>query len=84
MTLLPEQAINFAETNLCPYSGFYIEDHILTFQGHPEFSKDYVKLIIELESDNLTAEQRQCAIASLQQSDDHELITNWVFNFINT
>ena len=84
VTLLPKHAINFAETNLCPYSGFYIEDHILTFQGHPEFSKDYVKLIIKLEASNLSKEQRQCAIASLQQSDDHELITKWVFNFINT
>lgn len=84
VTHLPESAINFSETNLCPYSGFYIEDHILTFQGHPEFSKDYVKLIIELESENLSEEQRQCAIASLQQSDDHELIANWIFNFINT
>jgi len=84
VTQLPEHAINFAETNLSPYSGFCIDSHILTFQGHPEFSKDYVKLIIKLEGDNLSKEQRQCAISSLQQSDDHELIASWIFNFINT
>lgn len=84
VTHLPDQAINFAETNICPISGFYIENHILAFQGHPEFSKDYVKLIIKLESRNLTNEQRQSAIASLQQSDDHELIGNWILNFINS
>lgn len=82
VTRIPAQAINFAETNLCPYSGFYIENHILTFQGHPEFSKEYVRLIIKLESKNISLKQRQCAIASLQQSDDHELIMNWIINFI--
>ena len=50
VTQLPENAINFAETNICAYSGFCIDNHILTFQGHPEFSKDYVKLIIKLVS----------------------------------
>ena len=84
VTHLPDGAINFCTTNLCQHSGFYIEDHILTFQGHPEFSKDYLKLIIKLLSKNLSKEQRQCANTSLQQSDDHELITNWIFNFIKS
>ncbi len=33
---LPERAEVFASTPLCPNSGFTIDDHILTFQGHPE------------------------------------------------
>jgi len=84
VTRLPENAINFCSTNLCLYSGFYIDTHILTFQGHPEFSKDYLKLIIKLQSKNLSLKQRQGAKASLQQSDDHELIANWIFNFLKT
>ncbi len=83
VTKLPDNAINFCETNLCPYSGFYIDNHILTFQGHPEFIKDYVKLIIKLQANNLSKEQRQIARASLQQSDDHLLIAHWIINFIN-
>lgn len=84
VTRLPEQAINFAETNLCCYSGFCIENHILTFQGHPEFSNNYVKLIIKLESKHLSQEQRVSARASLQQKDDHDLIMHWLVNFINS
>ena len=84
VTQLPEHAINFAETNLSPYSGFCIDSHILTFQGHPEFSNEYVKLIIKLQEKNLSNEQRQSAKASLHQNDDHELIMNWIFNFINS
>jgi len=83
VTQLPEHAINFAETNLSPYSGFCIDRHILTFQGHPEFSNEYVKLIIKLQEKDLSNQQRQSAKASLHQRDDHELIMNWIFNFIN-
>jgi len=83
VTKLPVNAVNFCETKICPHSGFYIDNHILTFQGHPEFSKRYVKLIIKLQSKNITKEQRQLAKMSLQQSDDHQLIADWIFNFIN-
>lgn len=83
VTKLPDNAINFCETKLSPNSGFYINNHILTFQGHPEFSKDYVKLIIKLQSNNLTKEQRQIAKMSLKQSDDQQLIAQWIFNFIH-
>ena len=83
VTKLPAHAVNFCKTNLSPNSGFYIDNHILTFQGHPEFSKNYVRLIIKLQSNNLTKEQRQIAKISLQQSDDHQLIAHWILNFIN-
>jgi len=82
VTQLPEHAINFAETNLCTYSGFTIDKHILTFQGHPEFSKNYVKLIIKLQSKNLTNEQRKSALSSLNQSIDSELILAWLYHFL--
>ena len=84
VTKLPANAINFCETKLCSLSGFYVDNHILTFQGHPEFSKDYVKLIIRLQSKNLTKEQRQLAKAYLRQSTDHQLVAQWMINFINT
>ncbi len=84
VTRLPENAVNFAETNLSPYSGFCVDQHILTFQGHPEFSKNYVRLIIKLESKNLAKEQRKSARASLLQSDDHELQRDWIINFIQS
>jgi len=82
ITVLPDNATNFCKTNFCPYSGFYIDNHILTFQGHPEFQTDYVKLIIKLQSKNLTDEQRKSARASLKQNDDHELVADWILRFL--
>jgi len=79
---LPEDAINFVSTNLCEYSGFTIGNHILTFQGHPEFNKQYLKLIIRLQSNHLSTEQRKNARQSLKQSLDTELMRRWIANFI--
>jgi len=84
VTKLPDGAINFAETNLSPFSGFTIDNHVLTLQGHPEFSKEYVKLIIRLQSKNLSSEQIKSAKASLLQNDDHVLVREWLFHFINS
>ncbi len=83
VTRLPENAVNFAKTNQCIYSGYTIDQHILTLQSHPEFSNEYVRLIIRLQSKNLSPEQHKKAIASLKQSSDTALVLSWVSNFIN-
>ena len=33
-------------TTTCRYEGFRIDRHILTFQGHPEFTVDYERHLI--------------------------------------
>jgi GMP synthase-like glutamine amidotransferase len=38
---LPPQAKCFARSEFCPVEGFYIDDRILTFQGHPEYTSEY-------------------------------------------
>ena len=35
---LPEGATVFAKSDFCENAGFYIENHVLTIQAHPEFS----------------------------------------------
>ena len=43
---LPEGAIHLATSDFCRYEGFRIGHHILTFQGHPEFTVDYERHLI--------------------------------------
>ncbi len=38
---LPQEARVFASSDFCPYEGFRIHSHILTFQGHPEYTDAY-------------------------------------------
>lgn len=46
VTQLPEGAIPLATSDFCRYEGFRIGHHILTFQGHPEFTVDYERHLI--------------------------------------
>ena len=46
VTQLPEGAIPLATSDFCRYEGFRIGRHILTFQGHPEFTVDYERHLI--------------------------------------
>ena len=41
VTVLPSDAIAIAHSDFCWYEGFRIDHHILTFQGHPEFTSEY-------------------------------------------
>jgi len=46
VTQLPEGAIPLATSDFCRHEGFRIGHHILTFQGHPEFTVDYERHLI--------------------------------------
>jgi GMP synthase-like glutamine amidotransferase len=63
---LPEGATPLATSNFCRYEGFRIGHHILTFQGHPEFTVDYERhLILNHAEDEDDTVKRQ-ALESLE------------------
>ena len=63
---LPEGAIPLATSDFCHYEGFRIGHHILTFQGHPEFTVDYERhLILNHAEDEDDAVKRR-ALESLE------------------
>ncbi len=66
VTQLPEGATPLATSDFCRYEGFRIGRHILTFQGHPEFTVDYERhLILNHAEDEDEVVKRQ-ALASLE------------------
>jgi GMP synthase-like glutamine amidotransferase len=79
---LPERARLFARSEFCPNSGFTIDDHIVTFQGHPEFSKGYSRALLELRRELLGEALFQRGVASLEQTVHQPLIGRWIVNFI--
>ena len=44
---LPERAELFAGNSFCPNAGFTIANHVLTFQGHPEFEPGYAARLMQ-------------------------------------
>ena len=78
---LPESAVLLSGDNFCPFSAFTIEEHILAMQGHPEFSKEFVKDLISLRTNNIGHEKTNAAINSLSNSHDGDVVGEWIVNF---
>ncbi len=79
---LPDQATLISSSKHCPISGFQVASHILTFQGHPEFTADYLRYTMNKRRDLIGEEKYNKAIDSLKRPDDSLLVTRWMLNFI--
>ena len=63
---LPEGATPLATSDFCRYEGFRIGRHILTFQGHPEFTVDYERHLILNHAENEDDAVKQRALETLE------------------
>ena len=66
VTRLPEGAVPLATSDFCRYEGFRIGRHILTFQGHPEFTVDYERHLILNHAENEDDAVKQRALETLE------------------
>ena len=71
-----------AGNDFCPNAVCVLGNHILTFQGHPEFTKGFSKAFIEDERHIYGDEKSDHAIASLDQPLDRQLISSWMVDFL--
>lgn len=62
---LPIGAQRFATSYFCENEGFTIGNHILTFQGHPEYTKEYCKYLLNKHADSTDEELTINALHSL-------------------
>jgi len=83
VTELPEGAELLAKSNFCPYASFCIDNHILTFQGHPEFTKSYSKALLNLRRKTLGEEVFNEGLKSLEKPIQSKITSNWIVNFLN-
>jgi len=79
---LPQGAELLATSDFCPDAMFRIDNHILTFQGHPEFTKAESKELMEMREEILGEEKFSAGINSLSRSHDSEVISSWIIRFI--
>ena len=82
VTELPKGADLLAESKFCPYAAFSIDEHILTFQGHPEFSKAFSKALIDLRKNKLGEAVYLKSLKSIEEPIHSEIIIQWITNFL--
>ncbi len=83
VTRLPENAVLIAQNDFCPYSAYYIGEWLISFQGHPELTKDYVKSLLYHRENILGREVLKNSIKSLEQQIQPQTIAKWILNFIH-
>lgn len=78
---LPRDCEVIGASDFCPYYMLQI-NHCLTVQGHPEYSKAYVKALMNRRQHWYTPACYQHGIDSLQLEDHGLLFANWAKSFL--
>jgi GMP synthase-like glutamine amidotransferase len=84
VTVLPPGARTLVSNDHCENAGFVIGDHVLTLQGHPEFSAEYSEAIMAFRHDMIGAERVSQGRASLM-THQHEgpRVARWILDFLS-
>lgn len=83
ITRLPPSAEVLASSAFCPYYMLQYGPHLLSVQGHPEFSKAYSAALITRRGDRIPAVRCREAQASLAANVDDRLMMRWIINFFS-
>ena len=67
VTQLPRGAVRFATSDFCKNEGFILNSHIITFQGHPEYTDALTRYFIQNYSTEESGEIKEKALKSIQQ-----------------
>ncbi len=78
---IPPGAKHIAGSDFCNNAAFQIGEHILTFQGHPEFPSEYSRRLMLSRADRIPADQLKTGLSSLEQKPDSEKVATWIVDF---
>lgn len=79
---LPEGVRVLAGSDFCPYYMVQRGSHFLGIQGHPEFSRDYSRALMQRRRGVIPDERLQEGLASLGTDVDDLRTARWILNFI--
>ena len=79
---LPESAKILAQSAFCPIAGMLIGQHILTFQGHPEFDTAYARALLQIRREAVGEAKYEAAVSSMMQAPDQGRVADWILRFI--
>ena len=73
-----------AGSEFCENAVCQIGDHILTFQGHPEFVPAYSREIMEFRREMIGEQAYSTGVASLAGNHEGDRVARWVLNFLRS
>lgn len=82
VTRLPEQAHLLASSDFCPNAAFMLDGRVLCFQGHPEFTHDFSRSLLQIRQGIYTPEFYARGLDSLQHEHDGQIVGGWMIEFV--
>ena len=81
---LPPESTVLAVAQHCEVAMFKVRETMLGIEGHPEFTAEYERALLETRRERIGADPVDKALASLSTPTDHEVAGRWIANFIRT
>ena len=82
ITKLPDQATLVASSKNVPIAMYYIDDHIMSIQGHPEFTNEYAYDVVCKRRDIIGEELfKKTEESLLNEVSSYLEVTNWWIEF---
>lgn len=81
--VLPPRAELLAQDEFCPFQMMQIGEHILTMQGHPEFTVNFARERLISRRDKMSVETFDRAMKSYGDASDFQLMIEWIRKFVN-
>ena len=79
---VPDSARVLAGSEFCENAVCQIGDHILTFQGHPEFVPEYSRELLSIRRERIGEEAYAAGVSSLSGIAQGQRVGSWVLNFL--
>lgn len=82
ITVPPDGAQLLAASDFCPYYMLQYDNHMMTVQGHPEFSAPYSAALTRHRQGIIPAGTARRALQSLDTPTDHPILISWILSFL--
>lgn len=82
VTALPAGATLLAHSDFCENAAFIHGQQVLCFQGHPEFTHDFSRTLLQIRQSIYCPEEYEAACQSLQDRHDGQTIALWMLCFV--
>jgi GMP synthase-like glutamine amidotransferase len=80
---VPHSARVLAGSEFCENAVCQIGDHILTFQGHPEFVPEYSRELLSIRRERIGEAAYAAGVSSLSGIAQGQRVGRWVLNFLD-
>ncbi len=79
---LPDDALVVAESDFCPFFIVQWGEHFLSIQGHPEWSTEYSRTLINDRKHLIEADTIEAGLNSLTITPDNAKFVRWIISFV--